>query len=225
MAKLDALKEKLAALKQKLTEKLEKVPFLKKLLSPGPVESTSAAPAAPAATVYNKTSLGQIYSGGGILTRLQVFFFYLFLVATLVSGAYVGKRVFKRMRETEQEKVVAEVSTGLGDIKRRMEENASVLSLGKFTVNSFIDENRQTAMSIDIWLKVSSVETANFVQNHEAVLHDKMMDAMSELFIQKVNLLTETGKVAAKKKITDSLNSAIPKGKVEEVFFYNMVSQ
>lgn len=221
MAKLDALKEKLAGLRQKLTEKIDSIPFLKKMLAkPAPAADTTVSPARS-----GDASLGKIYRGGGTLTRLQVLGFFLFLSGAMLASAFVAKRVFVKLRDSGHGAPAEEVTHGIGDIKRRMEENASVLSLGKFTVSTFVSEKRETAMGIDIWLRVSGVDAANFVQSHEVVLHDKTMDAMNELYMQHVNLLTEQGKEAAKDKIRDFLNQAIPKGKVEEVYFYNMVVQ
>jgi flagellar basal body-associated protein FliL len=224
MSKLDDLKAKLAALQQTLSEKLDKIPLLKKLLAKS--SAPTAAPAAPKSYAPSPTSIGQIYKGGGTLTRLQVFVFYIFVIAMVVSGTLAGKKLFQRFRTSpEHEKMVADVSHGLGDIKRRMEENATVLSLGKFTVNAFVDQHHQTRMSIDLWLRVSSVDAANFVQSHEEVLHDKTMDALNELFMNQVNLLTEPGKVQARKTLIKFLNAALPKGEVQEIFFYNMVAQ
>jgi flagellar basal body-associated protein FliL len=123
------------------------------------------------------------------------------------------------------EKVVAEVSHGISDIQHRMEENAKILSLGRFTVNAFVHDKQKSAMSVDIWIRVSGVDAANFAQSHEAVLHDKITDAMNELYVEQVNLLSELGKERAKKKIAALLTTGLPKGSVEEVFFYNMVVQ
>jgi flagellar basal body-associated protein FliL len=106
-----------------------------------------------------------------------------------------------------------------------MEENASTLSLGQFVISAYVGEEKQASMGIDIWVRVSQVEAANYVQSHEIVLRDKTMDALNELYMQKVNLLTEQGKEFGKKKIRDFLNRTIPEGKVEEVFFHNIIVQ
>lgn len=221
MAKLDALKEKIAGLKQKLAEKVDKIPFLKKLLTPAPAAvSTPDAPARPS------SSLGSIYQKGGVFTRLQVLFFFVLVLAALGASAYVGVRIFKRISHSPaHEQLAADYSHGIGEVKRRMEENASVLSLGKFTVSAFASETRKTIMSIDIWIRVDSVEAANFAQSHEIILHDKAMEALEEIYMQKVNLLTEQGKIAGRERIKELLNRSFPKGHVEEVFFYNIVIQ
>lgn len=220
MAKLDALKEKISALKTQLREKLEKIPVFKKLLAPTPAATT------PTTTRSNPSSIGRIYQTGGTLTRLQVLALFVFFVGAIVSAAFVGKRLYGRLKSSPQhEKLVEDVSHGMGEIKRRMEENASVLALGKFTSGAYVEEGKKTAMSVDIWVRVSSVEAANFVQKNDVILHDKAMDAIDELFNKKVNWLTEQGKTQAKATLREHLNHAIPKGQVEEIFFHNLVIQ
>lgn len=216
MAKLDALKEKVAALRQQLAEKLDKIPFLKKFAAKAPESAGAPAPS---------HSLGAIYRSGGTLTRFQVVCFVVFLIAAVISSAIVGKRIFQRMQASEEKKLKADYSHGLGDIKRRMEENASVLALGKFTVSAYMPDSKNTSATIDLWLRVNNVEAANFVQNHDSVLRDKTMDALNELYVKKVNLLTVEGKEIAKAKIRESLNQAVPKAAVEEIYFHNMVLQ
>jgi flagellar basal body-associated protein FliL len=57
------------------------------------------------------------------------------------------------------------------------------------------------------------------------VLRDRTVDALNELYAQKVNLLTDQGKETAKKKIRGFLNEIVPKSAVEEIYFHNLVIQ
>jgi flagellar basal body-associated protein FliL len=80
-------------------------------------------------------------------------------------------------------------------------------------------------MSIDLWVKVSDPSSAAVVNGRNEVFREKTIDALNDLFSRKVNLLEEAGKAEAKTKIRDALNTALPAGKVEEVFIQNLVVQ
>ena len=214
MAKLDALKAKL----QPLREKLEKIPVLKKFFAP----STPSAPPPPA----SPHSLGEIYKGGGVLTRLQVLFIFVFLLIAVASLGVAVKKFIGRLKSSdEHEKLAADYSHEIDAVKKRMEEKANLISLGQFAISAYVGEGKTAAMGLDIWIKVSDVQSANYADSHDVVLRDKAMDALNEIYVQKVDLLSEQGKNIGKQKLRDSLSRALPAGKVEEVFFYNMIVQ
>lgn len=215
MAKLDALKEKIGGLKQKLTEKFHSIPLFQKILKKEEVKKGA-----------DPHSIGVIYQSGGVFTRLQVILVFLLAAAAVASLGVVAAKIKGRHHaKSENEKLAADYSQGLEAMKRKMEDNASTLSLGQFVISAYVGEDKTASMGLDIWIRVSDVEAANFVQGHEIVLRDKSMDALNEIYMQKVNLLTEQGKETGKRKIRDFLNRAMPTGKVEEVFFHNIIVQ
>lgn len=217
MEKLAALKAKIAALKQQLSDKLEKIPLIKKWREKRAV--SAAAPPSP-------YGLGRLYREGGAYAKFQVFLVLIFSIGAAAGASFVGYRLVKRLSKGDTHKqMAAEYSKGLEGVRKRMEENASVLSLGQFMITAYVGENKQASMGLDIWVRVGDVEAANYIQANEVPLHDATMSALNDVYMRKVNLLTDAGKEEGKRMIRDSLNRALPKGKIEEIFFHNMIVQ
>jgi flagellar basal body-associated protein FliL len=213
MPKLDALKEKAALFRQSLSEKVDKIAFLRKW------KESKAAPAA--ASPY---SLGQIYRQGGTATRLQVVFVYVLAIAAIASTLHAGRRIFSQLgTSAEHEKLKQEYAKGFAEISQRVTDKASIVSLGKFTTSAYSEPGRKRMMGVDVWLRVSDPDTAEFVQKNEAILHDRLLDSLNQVYLEKIDILTEKGKVAAKSRIQENLNKALPKGSVEDIFFHNLV--
>ena len=99
-----------------------------------------------------------------------------------------------------------------------------MLALGEFTTNIYLGppEGKKVA-SIDLWIRVSDPEVASFVRSRSEVFREKTSYALSELFDSKVNLLRSEGKLEARERIREALNSALKTGKVEEVFIQNLI--
>ena len=221
MSKLDALKEKLSGLGAKLGEKTDKVGFIRSWKE----KRAKAIPAALKAA--DPHSLAAIYREGGTGTRLQVLAFYLFVVVAVVSAGSLFKKVAGKMRSSPaNDQLVTDITHEFSESKRKHDENAQMLALGQFTTNIYVGppEDAQI-MSIDLWIRVSDPKTAATVSDRNEVFREKTMDALNDLFVGKVNLLLEEGKVQAKEKIRSSLNTALKVGKVEEVFIQNLVVQ
>ena len=223
MLNLNALKDKLGGLKAKLAEKTDKIAFLKNWRERRATKQPSGAAGKPS----DPHSLNAIYREGTTGTRLQVIAFYLFILVALVSAGSLAKKIAVKLRfSTEHEKLKQDYTHELAEAKRKVLERAEILSLGEFTANIYVGAPAETKMmSVDLWIKVSDPEVAALVNSRIGMFHDRTTEALNALFVSKVNLLQEEGKVLAKEKIRNSLNSALHHGRVEEVFIQNFVVQ
>ncbi|MGZ3651570.1 MAG: flagellar basal body-associated FliL family protein [Bdellovibrionota bacterium] len=221
MSKLDALKEKLDGLRTQLREKTDKIAFIRSWR-----ENRAKKLAAPPKP-EDPHSLSAIYREGGTGTRLQVLAFYLFLVVAIVSaGSLIKKMAGKMQNSAAHEKMVTDFSHELAESKRKHEEDAQLLSLGQFTTNIYVGPPEESKMmSIDLWIRVSDPQTAGIVNDRNEVFREKTIDALNSLFQEKVNLLQEEGKKAARERVREALNTALKAGKVEEVFIQNLIVQ
>jgi hypothetical protein len=224
MSKLDAIKNKLAAIREKALEKVDKIAFIKKWLekkAPSPSPNAPEKKKAPEAH-----SLGEIYRQGGTGTRLQVLLVFTFGLAALIATGLAIKKMASRFRSSvEHEKIKKDYAKEFEDFSKRVQTNASVISIGSLTINAYVGEGKSSLMSLDLWARMSDPQAADFAQKNDLILHDKALDALNDLFLEKVNLLSEQGKVTARNRIIEKINRVLPKGKVEEVFFHNLVAQ
>ena len=226
MSKLNALKEKLAELKAKLSEKADKIAFFRKWREKR--TAASSAEGSKAAHEANAASLGVIYREGSTLTRAQVILFFVFLVISVVSAGSLAKKVLVKLKTSgEHEKIKAEYSQGFAEVQRKHLEKAEMIALGQFTANTWVGPPKGAAMmSVDLWIRVSAPEAAAAVNGRTVVFHDKAMDALDSLYREKVSLLTEAGKMRAREKIKGALGQSLPHGtSVEEVYIQNLVVQ
>jgi flagellar basal body-associated protein FliL len=219
MSKLDAVKEKLATLRARLGEKTDKIGFLRTWKE----KRAKAAAAGPKAA--DPHSLSAIYRDGSTGTRLQVIAFYLFVLIAVVSAGSLVKKIVVKMRSTAaNDEMRKDISQAVTDLTRKKVEEAEMLALGQFTTNIFTGEAAGAKlMNIDLWIRVSDPGTATLVNTRNEVFREKTMDALNDLYVRKVNLLSAEGKTEAREKIRSSLNSALKHGKVEEVFIQNLV--
>jgi len=217
MSKLDALKEKLNASRAGLAEKLDKITLFRKWR-----EKKEPAQSRPASSY----SLGAIYRNGNTLTRIQVIIVYFLFIGALAATFQAGRKMFTRMGSgTEHQKLKEDTSRGFAEMAQKVVENANLISLGKFTTRAYTKDSGVKMMAVDIWVRVSDPKTAEFVQKNETILQDKITEAMGEMFTQEVDPLSISGKNTAKDQIQESMNKALPDGKVEEVFFQNLIVQ
>ena len=217
MAKLQELKEKALAQKAKLQEqiqgKLDKIAFVKKWTEP---------------RAANPYALSTLYKEGNIRTRVQVVFVYLFAFASILASSYAVILIMKKSGRGTQE-TETKISSSLGSLNQKILEKATILSLGKLTLNTVMPskENpgsaKEAYMTVDLWIRVDTPDAAAYAQSHESVLIDKALEAFQKVYNEKVNLLEEEGKSVAKQAILSTMNSSMKKGKVVEVFFHNLV--
>jgi len=223
MSKLNAVREKLAGLRAQLAEKADKIAFIKTWR-----EKRAADTASGQTKPTDAHSIASIYRDGSTFTRLQVILFAcLALVALASSTSLIIKMASKLRSSTENEHLKKDYSNELAEVKRKSLEKVEMLSLGQFTTNAYMDESKGTKMmSIDLWIRVSDPEAASMVENRAAVFHDKTMDALNELYMNKISLISAQGKEEARQNIRKALTDALPKGhSVEEVFIQNLVFQ
>lgn len=218
MAKLDALKEKIATLRAGLLAKLDKIAFIKKLREKQAqaAQSSSVAP--------SSSSLGTIYRDGGVATRLQVILVYMLAIAAIGFTVHAGRKVLKRVSSSKaHEELKKDYSTGLSEMNAKVVENANLISLGKFTSNVNSADGKVRLIAVDVWVRVSDPHTADFAQKNETILHDKIVEALELVAQENVDPLTVEGKNILKSRMMESLNHAFPKGKAEDILFQNLV--
>lgn len=242
MSKLDGIKQKISGLKINLAQKVEKIPFLKRIKGPilgstadgthgappnaGASDPISAGSAGSQKQKRTEPGLTTIYREGSTLTRLQVILVYALFLGALFATAVAGKKFFQRLKKSDaHEQLKHDMSHGLEEIKEKVVERANLVSVGKFTVNVYAGGRPGRMMAVDIWLRMSDPESAGFAQKNEAVIYDRITDTLQEIYNQQIDLLEENGKLEAKQKILDSINKALPKGKAEEIFFENLIVQ
>lgn len=214
MAKMDALKEKMTQARAGLAEKMDKIAFIRKWREQRTVKGPGATP----------HSMGDIYRGGGVITRLQVILVYVFAIAALASTVYAVRKMMARFA-TKEAKIEKEYSHGLGDLANKAVEKANLVSLGKFTAGAYTEGKAKSLMVVDVWIRVSDPDTAAYAQSHETVIYDRVVEALNEAYQEKIDPLTEEGATITKSKVQESINHAMPKGRVEEIFFQNLVIQ
>ncbi|RZA06067.1 MAG: flagellar basal body-associated FliL family protein [Proteobacteria bacterium] len=217
MSKLDDLKLKVTAVRSQLVEKTDKIPLLKSWKA-SREEASKRGP--------NPLALSQIYGKGNLATRLQVLLIFVFAGASLYFTYQAGHRIFKGLRASRaNEELKKEVSHGLEEIQHHKVEEAKVVSLGQFSTNTFGGPSGEAMVNMDMWLRVSDPDAAAFVDQNSARLNDLAMGVLNDTYHRRVNFLDEEGKEIVKREVQAALNKAIPKGKVEEVFFHNLVVQ
>ena len=206
MSKLDEIKQKLSGFR----EKLPKLAFL---------SSTKKEKA-------KSYSIGEIYKTGDTFTRLQVIVAALLMIAALVSAGIVGKRLWTRLGDQfADDKNKKKYAEEFAELANRAARNASIVSIGTVTVNSYTKNGDHAFLNMDIWVRVSDMDASNFVNKNEMILNDTALTVLNELFQNKISILSENGKQMARDKMLEKLNKVIPKGRVEEVFFHNLVLQ
>lgn len=215
MSKLDSLKEKISALREQLRAKADKIAFIRKWRE---MASATAVPSAH--------SLREIYRHGGTGTRIQVLLVFLFGFAALGSTGLAISKVMARFKSSvEHEKLKKDYAKEFEEFSKRVQSNAAVISIGRVTVNAYSSSGSPKFMSVDLWARMSDPAAAEFAQKNDLIFHDKAIEALEEIRMEKVSLLDEQGKTLARKRIREKLNRAMPKGNVEEVFFHNLVAQ
>lgn len=223
MSKLDAFKEKLSSLKTQASEKADKIEFVRKLKEKLAARSANASSKPP-----DPTSLSAIYKEGTTLTRAQVLLFLVLAVISIVSAGSLAKKILVKLKtSSEHEKIKAEYSHELSELKRKSEEKAELVALGQFSANAWVGPPRNEAlMSVDLWVRVSDTKAAALVEDQSSIFHDRAAEAFYSLYKEQVNLLTEEGKAKAREKLKASLTKAMPHGSaVEEVFIHNLIVQ
>jgi len=219
MAKLDALKLKLAATKAALSEKLDKIAFIKRWREKSAASTGTSSPS-------SSSSLGAIYREGGVGTRLQVILFFVFAVAALAATVHTGRKMWKRVSSSAgHEELKKDYSVGLAEMNAKVVENANLISLGKFTTNLQSTEGSSKFMAVDIWIRVSDPATADYATKNDLIINDRVVDALQHFSRESADPLTAEGKNTLKSRIQESINKSLPKGTAEDVLFQNMVVQ
>jgi len=215
MAKLDALKEKISGLKAKLREKLDKIAFFRKR-----GEATAAAPSKPS------PGIGQIYKQGSTGTRLHVILVFVLALASLAATVHAARKMLKHFgKSAEHEQLAKDYSHGFEELSQKAADKARLIALGTFTSVLSAGGEKKKMMSLDVWARVSDPDTADYLTKNDAIVRDRVIEALGEIAQQPVDPLSEPGKEFVKSKVTESLNNSLAKGKVEEVFFQNLIVQ
>lgn len=216
MSKLDGIKEKLSNFKETAREKLDKI----SLLGWKKKDASAAAPGAP-----NPYSIGEMYRSGSTATRLQIFFVFIFLVSGIALAIYASKKFLKGFKSTTaSETLKKEYTHGFEELNRKALEKATLISLGKFQAKIKLDGNDRY-VAIDLWLRITAPESAEFLRKNELIVNDKVVSAFQDIHTQSVDLLSEDGKKVAKGILKKHIDTILPKGEVQDAFFENLIVQ
>ncbi len=227
MPNVNEWKAKLVGLKNKLLEKTDKIGLLRAWRA-NAAPATEENPENSASPKKNNLySLNSIFREGSTATRLQVLAFYLFILIALVSAGSLFKKMADKMRNSGAgEKLNKEYTHEFSEAMRKAAEKNDMLALGQFTANAYSDSSSEAQMMrLDIWIRVSDQGTASMITSKNEIFRDKTVGALNELYMEKVSLLEYSGKIEAREKIKEALNSALKNGRVEEVFIQNLVVQ
>jgi flagellar basal body-associated protein FliL len=217
MSKLNELKEKLAQTQAQMAEKADKIPL---------VQKWKAKRAEAAAKGPDPLALGTMYKSGGVGIRLQVLVVVVLGAAAVYLSFSAAGKVLHRLRpEKAHEDLAHQVSHGLEEVQHHAVEEAKVVALGKFNANTFGGPQGEAIVNMDVWLRVSNPTVAGYVEKNVDKFTDLAMSTINAAYHEKVDVLTDEGKTKLKIQLNDSLSKALPEGKIEEIFFHNLVVQ
>ena len=213
MGKLDALKTKLREALAKVKAKLDSIAFLQKLRPSTEVKAK------------NPNSFFSILASGNFWEKLQAYSVILLLLIGLSSGSFAGIKLFLRLYPAKALKEQdARYSKGFDNLQDHAREAASVVSIGKILINGY-GPQKKGLLSLDLWARCDSPESAAYAQSNDVMMHDKAIDVLNSLSLQHEDFMNETTKEKARIGIRDAMNTIMKHGKVEDVFFHNLLIQ
>jgi flagellar basal body-associated protein FliL len=218
MPDLGALKQKVSDLRGKVSERIDKVPFLK---------SWREKKAQAVAKGPDPLALSEIYKHGSTFTRFQVLSLYALIALTLVSGTIAGRHLLQHFRSSaEHEKLIRDMAQELEKTKERAIDKADVVSMGAVTTSAYVGPGKNSMATLDIWIRVQDPDAAAIANKRWPAFHDKATAVLDDLFQEKVSLLSPEGKTEARKRILAAFNTLMPEEhRVEEVYIQNLMLQ
>lgn len=219
---------KFAEIKQKLTEKI--APLREKLFGKkAEGEEGADAAAKPKSSNGPVAKIRAAYKEGSTGDRVIV----LLVVATFIFGVFSFYKAANNLlgRKTLMESMFAhdkentfnkmeEVLKREADTKK---EIGSTVSLNKIKINYNRVNGTRGFISISIWVKCDSPQTAELVEEEYPKFHSAIIERIQSVDESKIT--TEAGKKAIQNEMLIAMNSALHHGKIEKIFFHNMVAE
>ncbi len=78
-------------------------------------------------------------------------------------------------------------------------------------------------ISISLWAKCDSLETAIFVEEKYPKFQSAIIEKIQ--LIEEAKITTEEGKKVIQNEMRLAMNAILPRGKVEKIFFHNMIME
>jgi flagellar basal body-associated protein FliL len=163
-------------------------------------------------------------------TRKMTLIFFLSLVGAIgVSGIAIQRtwHIKKQLRLLEEQKkarILQELAEKEDEEKRRKD---SVLSLGSFTLELKAVGSQTYGVGainmaeLEMVLFCDQVDTKEYLEQHKIQARNQMTNLL--VAIDREELLSQDGKKRLKTSILKKLNSWLPRGKVEDLYFSKLI--
>ena len=217
MGKLKELIEKIKAAIAQVRAKLSAHPLLAKLFKPVK-EPEQKAPDSTNPTI--------LFKEGGVFTRLQL----IVVVALLIcagGGIWIStKLIFDRLQKNKSLQANStKYQNQLEELNQRVRDNASIISLGQFTTNTWNSRNEKIKVQLDLWARFSDPDTAAYADKISIKVNDRISQALARLDEAKIGLMDDHGKAAFREEVKRQVEPLLRQGKLIDVYFHNLVAQ
>ncbi|MGK5086352.1 flagellar basal body-associated FliL family protein [Bdellovibrionota bacterium FG-2] len=178
------------------------------------------------ATLFKEAATGILSKDR--LTRRMAFFFWISSLGYLgVCGMGFKYHCAATSRERQSERRIHEEKQNLSIfIKKQADDarrKAATLTLGTFWVELNSDFEGKTPFGlvnmaeIQIILECDSKETRVFLETNLVVVRDKFATLFTAM--DRDEIMSREGKRSVKRKLLEKINTWLPSGKVEEIYF------
>ncbi|OFZ55960.1 MAG: hypothetical protein A2428_11950 [Bdellovibrionales bacterium RIFOXYC1_FULL_54_43] len=170
--------------------------------------------------------------GGDLPSRRMAILFFVGVLGVVIVLSIVYERYIRYQDLRKYQSTAAEqTSRNLGEFIQKQAEHAkhkfSTLTLGKFTVDiAPIDSPRpvrgvNSVAEVEIVIECDSKETRYFIEDNLARAQDQITNVFASL--TRDDLLSRDGKKKLKARLIEKLNGWLPSGKVQDLFFNDLV--
>ncbi|HLD99416.1 MAG TPA: flagellar basal body-associated FliL family protein [Bdellovibrionota bacterium] len=170
--------------------------------------------------------------GGDLPSRRMAILFFIGVLGVAIVLSIVYERYIRYQDLRKYQSTAAEqTSKNLGEFIQKQAEHAkhkfSTLTLGKFTVDiAPIDSppparGVNSVAEVEIVIECDSKETRYFIEDNLARAQDQITNVFASL--TRDDLLSRDGKKKLKARLIEKLNGWLPSGKVEDLFFNDLV--
>lgn len=211
---------KLTEIKQKISEKL--TPIREKLFkkSGGDAEGKPGR----ANPFYQ---LKATYTNGNTEDRVIVLLIVVALIFGVFSFYKVGmslvsrKELIDALLTKDRDESFNKMEAYLRREAETRKAIGSTVSLNQIKINYTKDSGDTGFISLSIWVRCDDPKTAKIVEYEYPRFQDAIISSIQN--VREAEITSERGKKAIQKKMLLALNSALHTGKVEEIYFHNMV--
>lgn len=207
---------KISELKSKLSEKVK--PLKERFF---PKKAQKAVSNGPLKRLLLAYSEGSTWDRVLVLAVCLFFIFGVYSLTKATTNLLKRDLLISKMFDKKRTDPASAIFTAMqkeADFKKSI---GSTVSLNQIKINYNKDNGKSGFISISLWVKCDSPSTAERVENGYPLLHDAIISK-----IQTVNeneITTESGKKKIQEQMLLAMNSVLTRGKIERVYFHNMV--